>query len=114
MVSIIALVAVRALPAFAKERKTSLTQKCIQNMRAVYGACSRYEMDNNKTLYNIRSDGVAIRNLLMTDGYMNPQNNFDCPSSSLKDYDDYRLVYQNGQDLVSVSCTILPGVHILP
>lgn len=114
VVAVIGILAAIAMPAFAKARKTSLTQKCIQNMRTIYEAVTRYEMDHNTTMYDIRSDGVAIRNTLLADGYMNPQNNFDCPTSATKDFDDYQLSYTSGKDLTGVQCTIEPTVHVSP
>jgi len=113
VVTTIGLLSVLALPALAKARRTSLTQKCIQNQRCIYDAVTRYEMDFNTTLASIKGSGVQIRNTLLNGGYMNPQNNFDCPNSPTKDFDDYTLVY-NGQDLVGTSCTIIPTLHILP
>ncbi|MEI6084665.1 MAG: type II secretion system protein [Verrucomicrobiota bacterium] len=114
VVAIIGLIAVLALPAFAKARKNSIRAKCIDNMQAVYNATVRYEIDHSTTLYGIRSDGIAIRNTFVSDGYVKSQDNFDCPASQTKDYDDYLLVYVSGSDLTSVSCTIVPATHVLP
>jgi len=114
VVSIIGLVAVLALPSFAKARQTSIRNKCINNMRAIYDGTVRYEIDHNSTLFSIRSDGVAIRNTLVNGGYVKSQGNFDCPSSATKDFDDYQLVYRANQELSGVSCDLLPSDHILP
>lgn len=114
VVAIIGLLAALAIPAFAKARHTSQVRKCILNQRAIYQAVLRYEIDHGTTLYSIRNSGVAIRNTFLTDGYMNPQNNFDCPNSPVKDFDDYILIYTNGQDFVTTECTILTADHVLP
>jgi prepilin-type N-terminal cleavage/methylation domain-containing protein len=111
VVAIIGLLATLSIPAFAKARKTSITQKCVQNQRTIYDSVIRYEMDSNRTLTSIRNNGVQIRTTLMNNGYMNPQNNFDCPASPIKDYDDYHLVYVN-TDITGVRCNIDPSVHI--
>jgi type IV pilus assembly protein PilA len=113
VVAIIGLLAALAIPAFAKARHTSQIQKCIQNQRSVFQAVVRWEMDNNKTMYSLRNNGVQIRDTLIAAGYTNPQNNFDCPTSPVKDFDDYVLIY-NGTDLVTIECTILPLEHVLP
>jgi prepilin-type N-terminal cleavage/methylation domain-containing protein len=113
VVAIIGLLAALAIPSFVKARNASLTQKCILNQRAVYQAVIRWESDNNQTMYNIRNNGVQIRNTLIASGYTNPQNNFDCPSSPVKDFDDYILIY-TGTDLTTIQCTILPAEHLLP
>ena len=113
VVAVIGLLSILALPAFAKARRTSIIQKCIQNQRSIFGAVNRYEMDNNTTLFTYRSSGVQIRDLFLQHGYMDPINNFDCPASPIKDYDDYNLVYSNGTDFVTTLCTI-DATHILP
>lgn len=113
VVAIIGLIATLALPAIMKARERSLTQKCIQNQRTIYESVIRYEMDHHTTIFSMRNNGVQIRDTLLQDGYMNPQNNFDCPVSQLKDYDDYSLIYTN-QDLVGVRCDIKPTTHVAP
>lgn len=113
VVAIIGLVAALAVPMFAKARTTSMTQKCIENQRIVFQAAQRYEMDNNTTMFSIRNDGVAIRNALLNGGYVNYRDAFECPASSVKDYDDTWLLY-SGTDLTNTYCTMYPAVHILP
>jgi prepilin-type N-terminal cleavage/methylation domain-containing protein len=114
VVAIIGLLAALAIPAFAKARQTSLTQKCIQNQRAIFQAVVRYEMEHNTTMFSMRNNGVQIRNTLLADGEVAPILNFDCPASPVKDYDDYLLIYNNGTDLATMSCTIQPTVHVMP
>lgn len=114
VVAVIGLLAALMIPAFAKARRTSQIQKCIQNQRAIYQAVMRYEIDHNATLFSVRGNGVQIRNIFLTDGYMNPQNNFDCPNSPLKDFDDYILIYGAGESFQTTQCTIVPAEHILP
>ncbi len=111
--AVIGLLTTLALPLFAKARRTSLRQKCVLNQRCIFEAVTRYEMDYNTNLANIRNNGVQIRAQLLANGYMNPINNFDCPSSAVKDFDDYQLIYA-GRDLVSTRCTILPSDHAFP
>lgn len=113
VVAIVGLLASLSLPLFAKARRTSLRQKCILNQRAIYDAVLCYEMDFRTDLSSIRNNGVQIRSTLLNAGYMNPINNFDCPSSPIRDYDDYQLIYSN-RDLVSTRCTILPTDHLPP
>jgi prepilin-type N-terminal cleavage/methylation domain-containing protein len=113
VVAVIGLLTVLAIPAFAKARRSSIIQKCILNQRTVFDSVVRYEMDNNTTLFSVRNSGVQIRDLFLQRGYMDPINNFDCPASPIKDYDDYTLIYTNGTDFQTVHCTIDP-THILP
>lgn len=114
VVSIIGLIAVLVVPSFARARQTSLTTKCIANMRAVFDATSRYEMDHNAVLYSIRNNGATIRDTLLAGEYIRDRGNFDCPASPVKDFDDYLLLYANSTDLTNVSCTIKPSVHVMP
>lgn len=105
VVAVIALLAVLALPGFAKARKTSITQKCIANQRLVFQAVQRYEMDNNTTLSSIKNDGVAIRDTLLNAGYVNNRGAFECPGSATKDYDDILLLYA-GTDFTNTTCSM--------
>ena len=113
VVACIGLLVALMIPAFAKARKSAITQRCIENQRLIFQSVERYEIDNGRTLYSIRNDGVQVRNTLLAGGYMNPQTSFDCPSSQVKDYDDYLLIYDNN-DFVTVQCTIDPTGHVLP
>lgn len=113
VVSSIALLAVLSLPAFAKARRTSLTQRCILNQRAIWQGVMRYEMDYNRTLHSIRNNGVSVRNVLLNAEYLNPQDSFDCPESAVKDYDDYLLIYSN-YDFITISCSVRGNNHRLP
>ena len=112
VVSIIALLAVLAIPAMMKARNRSLSTKCVANQRLIYDGVVRYEIDYNQTLQSIANNGVQVRNTLLNGGYVNAQVGFDCPSSPLKDYDDYRLCYK-GSDLTNVTCTIMT-THVGP
>jgi prepilin-type N-terminal cleavage/methylation domain-containing protein len=113
VVAIIGLLATLAIPAFANARQISITQKCINNQRAIFQAVQRYEIDHNSTLFSIRNDGVAIRDTLLAGQYVSTQISFDCPASQLRDFDDYTLTY-NGTDFATVQCSIVPATHISP
>ncbi len=112
VVAVIAMLVVLAIPAFTASRTKSITQKCIQNHRAIYQGVQRYELDTGTTLYSIRSDGVAIRNTLVTNEYVRLQSVFECPASASKDYDDYQLRYKGTTDFTNTHCTISTA-HIL-
>ncbi len=113
VVAIIGLVAALALPSFAKARRTSQAAKCIEDQRMVFSAVQRYELDNSTTLESISGNGVSVRNTLVGTGYVNHQNAFECPASSVKDYDDILLLY-SGSDFTNTYCSMQPTVHILP
>jgi prepilin-type N-terminal cleavage/methylation domain-containing protein len=113
VVAIIGLLSSLAVPAFAKARKTALTQRCIQNQKAIYQAVIRYEMDYGILLRPLATNGVQLRNTLLAAAYVNIKQPFDCPVSQVKDYDDYHLTY-TGSTFITTSCTILPTQHVLP
>jgi prepilin-type N-terminal cleavage/methylation domain-containing protein len=113
VVAIIGLLSSLAVPAFAKARKTALTQRCIQNQKAIYQAVIRYEMDYGILLRPLANNGVQLRNTLLASAYVNIRQPFDCPISQVKDYDDYHLIY-TGNTFITTSCTMLPTEHVLP
>jgi len=63
---------------------------------------------HSQTLDSIKNNGPQIRDTLLGGGYIDPQNAFDCPTSPIKDFDDYSLTYSN-QDLVTIRCLLLPA-----
>ena len=113
VVAAVGLLAALAMPGIAKARRTAQTNRCIENQRLIFKSVQRYEIDNNATLRAIKDDGVQIRNTLLTGAYMNPRNSFDCPTSPVKDYDDYLLVYSNN-DFITTRCGLEPAAHVLP
>lgn len=112
VVAIIGVLATLALPAFAKARRTSQTQKCIESQRMIFAAVQRYEMDTATTLDSIKSSGVTVRNTLLAAGFINIQQAFECPASGTKDYDDIQLLY-SGTDFTNTYCTLQPTTHVL-
>ena len=110
VVAVIGLLAALSLPAFAKARHISLRNKCIENQRMIFMAVNRYEADCNCTLDAMKDDGVALRNTLVAAGFINIQDAFECPASSVKDYDDIHLLYK-GSDFTNTTCTIFPAEH---
>jgi prepilin-type N-terminal cleavage/methylation domain-containing protein len=113
VVAIVGTVAVLGLPAFAKARRTAHTQKCLENQRLVFQAAQRYEMDYATTLQSVRSDGDAIRDTLLNAGYVNYRDAFECPASTVEDYDDILLLYASS-DLTNTYCSMFASLHASP
>lgn len=112
VVSIIGLLAGIAIPSLIKARTETQTTLCIENMRVIFHGSHLYEMETG-TLLTGGTNGVFLRNTLYNGGYVRKLITFECPTSGVLDYDDYQLVY-SGNNLRSVRCTLMPGVHIMP
>lgn len=112
VVAILGLLAAIAIPSFVKARTETQRTLCMENMRVIFHASHLYEIETS-TLLTGGTNGVVLRNALLSEGYIRKQKTFECPVSGVADYDDYRLVY-NGDDLINAVCTLMPGDHILP
>lgn len=112
VVAIIGLLAGVALPSFIKARTETQTTMCIENMRVIFHAAHLYEIETGALLTG-GTNGVVLRNTLYNNGYVRKLRTFECTTSRVEDYDDYRLVY-NGNNLITVTCTLDPANHILP
>ncbi len=111
-VSIVSLLAVIALPSFSKARNKSLNTKCIGNQRKIWEAVQRYEIENNTTLFALRSSGVDILNILVNADLIRRAEVFECPLSQVADNDDILLTY-SGVDFVNTYCSIAGNRHLL-
>lgn len=107
----VGILATMAAPTWMRVRSDTLGMLCIQNQKKVYEAVCLYEFATGSLLDSIRNNGSAIRDTLMDAGYIDRQMIFECPSSQVKDYDDYRLVYEAGQ-LKGTVCSVLPDLHV--
>ncbi len=112
VVAVIGLLAAIAIPSFVRARTETQRTLCIENMRVIFHASHLYEIETSDLLTG-GTNGVVLRNALLGGGYIRRQKTFECPVSDVADFDDYRLVY-NGDDLISVTCTLMPGDHIMP
>jgi type II secretory pathway pseudopilin PulG len=112
VVAIIGLLAAIAIPSFIKARLETQRTLCIENMRVIFHAAHLYELETG-TVLTAGTNGVVLRDTLLNNGYVRKRKTFECVISQVADYDDYRLVY-NGNDLISVTCTLDPGGHVLP
>ncbi len=111
VVSVIGMMASLAIPYWAKSTQVAQMDACISQQRRIYEAVAQYELEKGRTLDSIATDGAAIRDTLLTNGYFTQQIYFECPSSRIKDYDDYNLQYI-GTTLQGTVCTIYPTTHV--
>lgn len=102
VVSFIGLLVVLAIPSFARARQTTMAQACIENQRAIYNAVVQYEQDTGSSLSSIALSRPAIRNTLVSAGYIKHSSGFQCPAS-WKNYASYILLY-DGSDFTNTAC----------
>ncbi len=101
-----------AIPSFVKAREDTITTRCLENMRVIFHAAHVYEIETGKPLV-AGTNGVTLRNTLLSGGYVTKRTIFECPVSGVRDYDDYQLIYSLDK-LRGIRCTLLPSDHILP
>jgi len=111
VVAIIGLLVAIAIPAFSKARTTTQLNFCLENQRILFEAVALYELEQKTTLQSIANNGVAIRNAIISAGYIVKTNAFDCPASPVADFDDYQLRY-SGSSLTGTVCTV-QTTHVL-
>lgn len=73
VVSIIGLLAVVAIPSFAKARKTSQAKVCISNLRVISGGIQQWALENFKT----SDDEVDVEELKT---YAKNADSINCPA----------------------------------
>lgn len=113
VLAIIGLLATLALPMMSKARNTTQKTLCWENQRAVFDMVGLYEIEQGETLEALKDDGVGIRNQILAAGYIIRRPIFDCPTSAVNDFDDYKLKY-SGKILQDIYCTIDTAGHQLP
>ncbi len=109
--SVIGMLASLSMPLWTKSIASARLNVCIYNQRKIYEAVAQYELERGRTLNTIAADGAAVRDTLYTNGYFAKLIYFECPASTILDYDDYILSY-SGTTLQSVICTIYPTTHV--
>lgn len=112
VVAVIGLLSALAIPAVSKARTTAQLNGCLENQRLLFQFSALYELEQGTNLNSIASSGVAIRNAIISAGYVTKSNAFDCPASPALDYDDYQLRY-SGTTLTGTYCSIV-STHISP
>lgn len=112
-VSVVGMMASLSIPMWNKATETTQLNMCLATQRAVYDAAILYEFEQGRSLRGIRNNAVAISRRLFNTGYMRTRNIFECPSSSIVDYADYKLQY-NGTELQKSFCDVQPSLHVTP
>ncbi len=111
VVSIVGMLASLAMPLWSKATASARLNLCLEKQRKIYEAVAQYELEQGRTLDSIKSSGATIRNVLVSKGYFANKLVFECPASSVEDYDDYILTY-NGSTLQGTVCLIFPATHV--
>jgi len=111
VVSVIGMLASLAIPQLFKSVTIAQHDMCISQQRKIYEAVAQYELEKGRTLDYMASNGAAIRNTLINNDYFTKEIYFECPSSTIKDCDDYSLTY-SGTTLQGVVCQVNPTTHV--
>jgi prepilin-type N-terminal cleavage/methylation domain-containing protein len=109
-IAIIGLLATIAIPEFAKARRMTWRNMCLENQRVIIGAALTYEMDSGAAFLG-GDNGVTLRNTLVSNQYITRLTAFECPVSGQVDYDDYALTY-DAQGISGIQCRIEPEEHV--
>lgn len=111
-VLIISVLAMVAIPYFAKARTDTRKNLCLNHQRVLMQAADRYELafpDQFQAL--APSDRLQV---LFTGGFVKKQTTFDCPESTTTDMNDYTFDIDDEGNPSDVDCKIKPSEHAWP
>ncbi len=103
VVVILGVLAAIALPNFVRMQNNARRASCVSNQRNIYETGTLYALDNQ--LVNIVFNVTTIEG-----GDYLPARVGECPSSDVKDWDDYQVTVTNGV-VVAILCDVEPALH---
>ena len=109
VVAILGILATLAIPHFAKARTQVQRNTCLENQRVIISAACTYELDVGSS-FSDGDNALILRNTLMDNEYIRRISAFECPASSVEDYDDYVLTY-DAKGMNGIRCTVEPDAH---
>ncbi|MBD3296362.1 MAG: prepilin-type N-terminal cleavage/methylation domain-containing protein [Candidatus Omnitrophica bacterium] len=112
VVGVMAVVAMVAVPQYVKILETAKTQLCVAQQKVLFESGSLYELDENVSLKEAGGQKARLEELV-DKGYIRSAEGFECPSSPVEDYDDYRMIF-DGAALTDIECTIKSEEHEWP
>jgi len=108
---IIGLLMAIALPNYVRGRSTARRNICISNQKIIYTAAAMYM---NKETDSLEDMGHKERlDALIDRGYVRGQKWMECPSSDVKNYDDYSMAFESGF-IEDIDCDEKPTEHVWP
>ncbi len=108
VVSITGLLAALATPAVIKSMEVARKNHCIEQQRVIFGAGVMHELENGSLVG--KNSGSALRIALIGAGHLRRQEDFECPSSRVADYDDYTIIYTDINP-TGMRCTVKGNEH---
>ncbi|MGB2661053.1 MAG: prepilin-type N-terminal cleavage/methylation domain-containing protein [Candidatus Omnitrophota bacterium] len=109
--AVIGVLAAMTSMAYTAARQSAQVALCRSNQKTIYEAAVLYELNEPDDL---ESKGQKARlDALVDRGYIKKNTGFECPSSIIKDYDDYVMVFENGY-ITDVNCETRAEEHVWP
>ncbi len=106
-----ALLAV-AIPFYYETVEATRKKVCIAQQKTLFEAAALYELGEMASLKKIGGQKARLDELV-DKGYIKSNKGFECPSSPVQDYDDYRMIFE-GNSLVDIECTLRWDEHKWP
>jgi len=103
VVVILGVLAAIALPNFVRMSNNARRASCVSNQRHIYEAGTLYAIDTHTLNAVLAVTDLEGANYL-------PQRVGECPSSDVKDFDDYHLTIKNGI-VAAITCDVEPVLH---
>ncbi|MGB2630396.1 MAG: prepilin-type N-terminal cleavage/methylation domain-containing protein [Candidatus Omnitrophota bacterium] len=108
---VLAILTAIAISTYSNVSENAQKSVCLLNQKTIYEAAVLFELGEPDSLINKGQQGRL--NALVDRGYIKNQKMFECPSSTIEDFDDYLLVF-SGNDLVDVDCETRAEEHVWP
>ena len=96
---------------FTTVRESAQVSLCCSNQKTIYEAAVMYELNEPDALKNKSQKGRL--DALLDKGYIKNKSGFECPSSTLKDYDDYIMIFENNY-ISDINCETRTEDHVWP
>ena len=109
--AVMGFLAAIALIGYSRAQEGAQIAICRGNQKAIYEAAVLYALNEPDSLEN--KGQKARLDALIDRGYIRKESIFECPSSTIEDYDDYVLVF-DGDYITDVNCETRPEDHIWP
>jgi prepilin-type N-terminal cleavage/methylation domain-containing protein len=112
VVGVMAVLATVAVPQYMKILETAKKQLCVAQQKVLFESASLYELNENISIKEAGGQKARLEELVDR-GYIRSAEGFECPSSPVEDYDDYRMIF-DGDSLADIECTLKPDEHEWP
>ena len=108
-VAVIGILFAVVVPAFTTLIEATRRRVCVANQRTLFEAAALYELGEMDSLEDEGSQKNRLDKLVET-GYIDSNKGFECPSSSVQDYDDYIMIFVEGS-ITDIECQLRRNYH---